>query len=159
MVYVHVEDEVDDLRDLADLLILLRRRARMSQRALSRASGISYTQIGDMERGQGGQPAPQTLRSLARGLATDALDLTDVDQTKADADYAQLMQAAGYLRGLGASTRDGADEAAVMRFLTSRSGDPQIAEQLVKLARRYPELSPETQIVVRHLLGTWVQES
>ena len=154
-----MEDEVDDLRELADLLTLLRRRARMSQRELSRASGISYTQIGDMERGQGGQPAPQTLRSLARGLATDALDLTDVDQTKADADYAQLMQAAGYLRGLGASTRDGADEAAVMRFLTSRSGDPQIAEQLVKLARRYPELSPETQIVVRHLLGTWVQES
>jgi len=152
-----VRTETDTLSELGDLLILLRRKSRMSQRELGRASGVSYTQISDLEHGEGGQPSPLTLRALARGLATDALDPDDIDQRKADAYYAQLMQAAGYLRGLGASTQDGVDEAAVVRVLASRSGDVGIAEQLVKLARRYPELSPETQVVVRHLIGTWVR--
>ena len=49
---------------LGSVLAALRRRARMSQRALSRASGISYTQIGDLENARGYNPSPLTLRAL-----------------------------------------------------------------------------------------------
>jgi hypothetical protein len=34
-----------------------------------------------------------------------------------------------------------------------------VAARLLPFARRYPDLSPEEQTVVRHLVGTWVKES
>jgi transcriptional regulator with XRE-family HTH domain len=145
--------------ELGDLLKLLRAKSRMSQRELGRTSGISYTQIGDLESGRGGQPSPITLRAISRGLTTDALDPHDVDQAKSDAYYTQLMQAAGYLRGLGAPTPRDAEEEDVLKFLEDRSGDAAIGERLVQLARGYPDLSIETQMVVRHLLAQWVRES
>src|SRR4030095_7828628 len=85
---------------LGEVLAILRKRARLSQRELSRLSEISYTQIGDLERGRGGKPSPLTLRALARGLATDAFLDAGYDPVRADAFYRQLMDAAGYLRGL-----------------------------------------------------------
>jgi transcriptional regulator with XRE-family HTH domain len=143
--------------DLGSLLALLRKRARMSQRELSRASGVSYTQISDLERATGGKPSPTTLRSIARGLATDAVDVSDVDQAKADAFYTQLMQAAGYLRGLGAPESNKTDEEDVIAYLTYHSGDAGVAEQLVRLARRYPELTSEEQMVAGHLIAQWAR--
>src|SRR5829696_3895101 len=85
---------------LGNLLSILRRRARMSQRELSRASEISYTQIGDLENARGGNPSPLTLRALSKGLATDDFLPEGHDSVRADAFYRQLMDAAGYLRGL-----------------------------------------------------------
>jgi hypothetical protein len=56
------------------------------------------------------------------------------------------------------SPRD-AEEKGVLKFLQDRSGDVGIAEQLIQLAGRYPDLSTETQMVVRYLLTQWVRES
>src|SRR5690348_13012741 len=118
--------------DLASLLRMLRTRARTSQRELARASGISYTQVSDLEGGKGGHPSPLTLRAIARGLATDALDANDMDSARADAYYRQLMAAAGYLRPFGASTPEETSEDDVLKFLETRSGDPGVADLLVR---------------------------
>ena len=40
----------------------------------------------------------------------------------------------------------------------SRSSHDDQAALLVQLARRFPDLLPEDQAVVRHLLGTWVKD-
>lgn len=145
---------------LGELLILLRTRARMSQRELARASGVSYTQIGDLERGTGGSPSPITLRSLAKGLALDEFN-ADVgfDPIRADAFYRQLMEAAGYLGGLPLDAppkRTGEED--VLEYLAARSGDTAVSEQLVRLAEKYPELAPEDQMVIRRLVGTWLRD-
>src|SRR5438046_2953583 len=107
----------------------------MSQRELARTSDISYTQVGDLEGGTGGHPSPLTLRAIARGLATDALDPNDIDFTKADAYYRQFMQAAGYLRGLA----EGPDhhktsEEDVLDYLRARSGDWALPNLLIEVA-------------------------
>jgi transcriptional regulator with XRE-family HTH domain len=131
----------------------------MSQRELSRASEVSYTQIGDLERGQGGNPSPLTLRALARGLATDSFHPNGVEPVRADAFYRQLMEAAGYLGGLPVDAppkRTNEDD--VVAWLTARTGDTAVSEQLVALAARYPELDPEDQLVVRRLLTIWTRE-
>ena len=71
------------------------------------------------------------------------------------------MDAAGYLAGLpiGMSHQGGpvdADaESTALQFLSSKAGDTDLAARLVGLARRYPDMSPEEQTVVRHLVGTW----
>jgi transcriptional regulator with XRE-family HTH domain len=151
-------------RDLGATLAAIRQRARMSQRELSRVSDVSYTQIGDLERGTGGNPSPLTLRALAKGLATDAFLTEGYEPIRADAFYRQLMDAAGYLRGLPVESppQDGPQEVtedAVVQFLSSRAGDATLAANLAQLAHRYPDLSPDEQTVVRHLVGTWVNGS
>jgi hypothetical protein len=40
----------------------------------------------------------------------------------------------------------------------SVGADDDLAARLLQLARRYPELSPDDQTVVRHLVGTWVKD-
>ena len=122
----------------------------MCQRDLSRRSGVSYTMIGDLERAAGYNASPLTLRSLARGLASfekdaDGVEVTDIDQVKADAFYRRLMEAAGYLSGLpiGTSPREAATdedaESAALAFLSSKAGDQDLAARLLGLARRYPD--------------------
>jgi transcriptional regulator with XRE-family HTH domain len=145
---------------LGAVMVALRRRARLSQRELSRLAEISYTQIGDLERGQGGNPSPLTLRALARGLATDQFRDEGYDPTRADAFYRQLMAAAGYLSGVPVDAPPKRiDEEDVVDWLTARTGDTALSEQLVALAARYPDLDPEDQLVVRRLLTTWIRES
>ena len=144
---------------LGHMLAALRRRARMSQRELAQHSGVSYTQIGDLERGRGGFPSPITLRALARGLATDQFREHGYDPTIADACYRQVMEAAGYLRGLPVDAPPRrTDEDAVVDWLTARTDDSAIAGLLVALAAHYPDLDPEDQLVVRRLLTTWTRE-
>jgi transcriptional regulator with XRE-family HTH domain len=159
-----LEDVVDNRQSqLGSLLELLRRRARMSQRELSRASGISYTQIGDLERGDSLNPSPQTLRSLARGLATDNFSPEGYDAVREDAFYRQLMDSAGYLRGLpvGVSARDGDYEITeddVVRYLARLTGDADLAAKLAKFADRYPSLSSDEQTTMRYVIGTLLKE-
>ena len=84
---------------------------------------------------------------------------------RADAFYRQLMDAAGYLRGVpvGTSETETLDgdirEDAVVRFLATQTGDDDLARRLLQLIRRYPELSPDEQTVVRYLVGTWVGDA
>ena len=150
---------------LGSVLAALRRRARMSQRALSRASGISYTQIGDLENARGYNPSPLTLRALAKGLATDEFLAEGYDPMRADAFYRQLMDAAGYLGGLPIGTSqqepptDEEAENAALEFLSSKAGDEDLAAKLLGLARRYPDLSPEEQTAVRHLVEMWSKDA
>jgi transcriptional regulator with XRE-family HTH domain len=144
---------------LGQTLSLLRRRARLSQRQLADASKISNTQIGDIEKGAGGNPSPITLRALSRGLASDEFEPGGVNQIRADAFYRQLMDAAGYLGGLPVdSPAPDMTEDAAVQFLSSRAGDSDIADRLLRLAKRYPEMAPEDQMVMRHLVDTWIKE-
>ena len=131
--------------------VSLRRRARMSQRALSRASGVSYTQIGDLEHGRY-NPSPLTLRALAKGLATDDFLPEGYDQARADAFYRQLMEASGYLGGLAIGTDEDAAKAA-LQFLSAEAGDPDFAARLLGLARRFPDMPAEEQNAARHVVG------
>jgi hypothetical protein len=106
----------------------------------------------------------QTLRALAKGLAADDRLTEGYDDVRADAFYRLLMDAAGYLGGLpiGTSQREAPTdedaENAALQFLSSKAGDDDLAARLVGLARRYPDMSPEEQTVVRHLVGMWVKE-
>jgi transcriptional regulator with XRE-family HTH domain len=81
------------------LLRKLRRRRRLSQRELATQAALSPTAIGNLERGKDDrtgkaiQPRPETLRHVARGLATDPED-GQFDEAAADEMYAQLMAAA-----------------------------------------------------------------
>jgi transcriptional regulator with XRE-family HTH domain len=143
---------------LANLLVTLRTRARMSQRELSRTSEVSYTQIGDLERSAGGSPSPITLRALARGLAADDSQPNGYNPVRADAFYRQLMAAAGYLTGVTTDAPPKQTDAQdVIAFLAGASGDTDIATKLVRLAERWPELSVDDQMVARHLVGTWAK--
>lgn len=151
---------------LAFVLATLRRRARMSQRELSAYSkrfapdgkGVSYTQIGDLERAVGYNASPLTLRAIARGLAADEYAPGGFDQVRADAFYRQLMDAAGYLSGLPieAPVQTGAGD--VLEFLASKTGDSTISERLLRLAEKYPELAAEDQMVMRRLVDSWLKE-
>ena len=105
-----------------------------------------------------------TLRTLAKGLATDTFLPEGHEPIRADAVDHQLMGAAGYLRGLPVESlpRDRAHETtedAVVQFLFTQAGDVMVAANLARLARRYPDLSPDEQTVVRHLVGTWVNDA
>jgi transcriptional regulator with XRE-family HTH domain len=145
---------------LGDTLATLRKRARLSQRELSRASDISYTQIGDLERGQGGNPSPFTLRALAKGLASDAFLEQGYDPTRADAFYRQLMGAANYLGGLPMdlpARRTTSED--IVDWIARQTGDSAVAELLVSLAQAYAELGPEDQMVMKHLAGEWIKKS
>jgi hypothetical protein len=42
--------------------------------------------------------------------------------------------------------------------LSDKTGDADLATRSLQLARRYPELSPDEQTVVRHLVGVWVKD-
>lgn len=90
---------------LARALKQLRRRARLSQRALARLSGIAFTTIQGLEdeRRTGERaihPSPQTLRLLARGASADPEQPSKIDEARACAEYEKLMRAAGYLDGI-----------------------------------------------------------
>ena len=144
---------------LGEMMGTLRRRARMSQRELARLCDVSYTQIGDLERGQGGFPSPLTLRSIAKGLATDAFLEQGYDPIRADACYRQLMDAAGYLGGLPVDAPPKrTDEDDVVGYLTRKTSDLAVAELLVRVAEKWPELSAEDQVVAKHLLTGWVRD-
>jgi transcriptional regulator with XRE-family HTH domain len=143
---------------LGQVMALLRSRSRLSQRELSRLSEVSYTQISDLERGQGGSPSPLTLRAIARGLASDDFEPTGVNPVRADAFYRQLMEAAGYLGGVPvdqAPKKTDADD--VILYLTARTGDTAVSERLLRLAEYYPDLAVEDQMVVRRLLDVWTK--
>ena len=144
---------------LGALLSTLRNRARLSQRELARVSGISYTQIGDLERTVGGWPSPLTLRALARGLASDAfIQPTGYDVVRSDAFYRQLMDATGYLTGLPVGAPPATTEDDVRQYLAGRSGDTTMSDRLLALARRYPDLEPDDQLVARRLIDGWLRD-
>ena len=86
---------------LAQELLRQRRRVRLSQRGLGRVSGVSWTLVQTLERGHRHgkpvRPLPNTLRRLARGLATDPLDESVADERQVDDNYRRLMVAAGYV--------------------------------------------------------------
>lgn len=138
---------------LGQILEVLRKRARMSQRELSRNSGISYTQIGDLERGDALAPSPITLRALSRGLATDNFSEGGFDAVRADAFYRQLMDAAGYLGGLpvGAPPR-APDEDDLVNYLSTKTKDSDVSARLLRLAQQYPDMAPEDQLVIKRLV-------
>ncbi|MCC6382432.1 MAG: helix-turn-helix transcriptional regulator [Dehalococcoidia bacterium] len=86
---------------LAEELLKLRLRARLSQRALGRIAGLSWTYIQHLERGhRDGKPifpSPQVLRRIARGLAADPIDESLIDRQVEREVYERLMRAAGYV--------------------------------------------------------------
>jgi hypothetical protein len=47
---------------------------------------------------------------------------------------------------------------ATSQDLSIRRRRPAVATSLAQLARRYPDLSPEEQTAVRHLVGMWVKD-
>lgn len=121
---------------LSDTLRRLRKRQRMSQPELASAAGISRTTITNLERGidlmtgRPPNPSTETLRCLARGLATDG---EGGHHPPLEARfYAELMDAAGYLPPRGAILRE---------RLQGRI--PQ--DQLDALIQEKGDASPETQ--------------
>jgi transcriptional regulator with XRE-family HTH domain len=141
---------------LGEVLLGLRRRARLSQRELSRAAEISYTQISDLERGHGGNPSPLTLRALAKGLATDEFLDSGYDPQRADAFYRALMEAAGYLGGVPlGQARRGPTVEELREYLTKLTDDSAVADQMLALAERWADLDPADQAVAKRLLGMW----
>jgi transcriptional regulator with XRE-family HTH domain len=144
---------------LGEVLLGLRRRARLSQRELGRAADISYTQISDLERGQGGNPSPLTLRALAKGLATDDFLDQGYDPSRADAFYRSLMEAAGYLGGvpLGQARRAPTAEDA-REYLAKVTDDAALADELLALAERWADLDPADQGLAKRFLGMWTTE-
>jgi transcriptional regulator with XRE-family HTH domain len=131
----------------------------MSLRELSKYADISYTQISAIENGSGGNPSPITLRAISRGLAVDEFNDGKVDQIRADAFYRQLMDAAGYLGGLPIDApAPETDDDDVVRYLAARVNDSDLAERLMRLVNRYPEMERDDQVVVRRLVESWVRD-
>ncbi|MFN8523723.1 MAG: helix-turn-helix transcriptional regulator [Chloroflexota bacterium] len=89
---------------LAQVLAELRQQTRLSQTALARLSGVSRAIVGLIERSgdsrgsRSARPTIETLRRLARGLATDPENEQLVDGVRADRLFHRLMMAAGYPR-------------------------------------------------------------
>lgn len=79
---------------LAEELRRWRRRARLSQRDLARLSGLSQGTIRDIETGSQTRPKLDTLRLLARAIATGEDRVTDEDT--AHLCYLRMFLAAGY---------------------------------------------------------------
>jgi transcriptional regulator with XRE-family HTH domain len=86
---------------LPDVLSALRSKAGLSRRQLAIQSGVSDGTIKLIESGSSERPHPETLRLLASGLATHRL-AGRADPEQAEAIYATLMAAAGYLPSVGA---------------------------------------------------------
>lgn len=87
-------DPESERGELAQWLIRLRRNARLSQRNLAELAEVSLATIRDIELGKQRRPRPDTLRLLARGVATDvAGEVGDKALRRA---YRILASAAGY---------------------------------------------------------------
>jgi transcriptional regulator with XRE-family HTH domain len=90
----------DDADRLAETLARLRAQQRLSQTDLKRLSGISRETISILERAHDPKkkgpprPHPDTLRALARGLATDGKG--ELHDDLCERFYGELMRAAGY---------------------------------------------------------------
>lgn len=80
--------------NLADELRGWRRRARLSQRDLAKLSSISQGTIRDIETGKQTRPKLDTLRLLARAIATGEDRVTD--EEAAHLCYMRMFLAAGY---------------------------------------------------------------
>lgn len=80
---------------VADLLRRLREQAGLTRKELAGLAGVSDTTIKLIETGESGSPRPDTLRLLARGLATHRLTRR-IDRAQADELHTDLMRAAGY---------------------------------------------------------------
>jgi transcriptional regulator with XRE-family HTH domain len=139
----------DEPTRLGRTLERLRTRERLSRRELGSLSGVSGPQIGEIEMGRKGkQPSPNTLRSLARGLAMIPPENETVDEVKLRAYYQALMADAGYLSGLptredepssddyaNGTTAPSVDQ--VLAYLERETDDREFAEQLLRLVRAY----------------------
>jgi transcriptional regulator with XRE-family HTH domain len=61
-------------KELGDLVRKMRRERGMSLRAVADASGLDWSYIGRLEKGEIGTPDPAKLQKLARGLAVEVED-------------------------------------------------------------------------------------
>ncbi len=121
---------------LSATLRSLRKRQRISQSTLASLSRVSRTTITNIEAGtdpmtdQPPSPRADTLRALARGLATDGHGVRHDELETVF--YAELMDAAGYLPtawNMADALRSHIPEAAIPGFVAECAGDPIEAQQ------------------------------
>jgi transcriptional regulator with XRE-family HTH domain len=83
--------------DVAEVLRSLREQSGFTRQALADLSGLSISTLKLIEYGESPKPKPDTLRMLAKGLATNRLTQR-VDREQCESIYAQLMTAADYVQ-------------------------------------------------------------
>ncbi len=126
-----VDMQVQQAARLSGALRSLRKRQRISQSALASLSGVSRTTITNIEAGldpmtnQAPSPRADTLRALARGLATDGHGgrHDDLETTF----YADLMDAAGYLPApwnMADALRSHSPESDIPGYVETHASDP-----------------------------------
>ena len=110
-----------DPSDVRSVLPVLRAQVRLSQAALAELAGLARSAVSAIERGTS-RPKADTLRLLARGLATDALGVVDAERERVA--YNRLMRAAGYIEdappptdAVSTELSDEDIEAAIARYL------------------------------------------
>src|SRR4051812_49329673 len=127
---------VDSQPSLASVLSRWIRQERLRPADIERASGITRAHLWLMTSGKVSRPTPETLRKLARALATDP-HTGERDRVKAELALRELSEAAGYPE-LGTDP-DASDLAAALRAAV---GNQQVADFWREMVGRYPEISP-----------------
>lgn len=150
--------EREHARRLGELLQRFRLQARMTQRGLGKASGVSWTFVQAVERGERHgkpvTPSPQTLLKLATGLAADALDPHKVNQAKKAQYYQQMMEARGWTMdstpGQAEPTTPTAEE--LREGLQALAG-AEAGIAFASLAEDWYQLSPDSRRFIMNAVG------
>jgi len=132
---------------IAKLVKKLRTRARLSQRRLAGLSGtVSDSTIARIEHGfdrkTGGpvKPEPETLRGIARGLASS--DDGEIDEARAVELYRELLEVAGYTSLILDTPATNSEAVSSERAPGARDeGGNSVEREIASLLARIPDAS------------------
>lgn len=124
-------------------------RERLRPQDIERASGISRNHLWLMTHGKVTRPTPETLRRLAKALATDpATD--EVDHLKRDEALHDLSRAAGY-----PDLAQDVDAGDLVRAIRALGGNQQSAEFWIEITRANPNIPPTLQQLVKTMIDMY----
>lgn len=132
---------------LATVLKRWMRRERLRPNEVAGLAGISRAHLWLMLNGRVARPTPETLRKLARALASDPHERT-VDRLKRDEALRELALVAGY-----PDLADRADAGELIRAIMAVVGNPQAAEFWAEMIAAHPTLSPTLQNMIRAVIA------
>jgi transcriptional regulator with XRE-family HTH domain len=131
---------------LATVLTRWIRRERLRPYDIERASGITRAHLWLMTHGRVKRPTPETLRKLAKALASDP-ETGEVDRLKRNEALREMSAAVGY-----ADPGSSADRDDLVRVVGAVVGNQQVTEFWCELISEHPDVSPTLQYLIRAVI-------
>jgi transcriptional regulator with XRE-family HTH domain len=143
---------------LATVLTRWIRRRRLTQVQIAAASGITRSYISTMANGGVSRPSPETLRRLARGVATEPervdADGTVVPKLLDQLEYEQALRELSEAAGFADLTHE-PDRGVLVREIQALGSNLQAADFWRALMEAHPNPSPPVQQMLRFFADTY----